>query len=67
MSGFAVRRKGTDTSVRVQGYRGQFIVGASYARSNPYISPRFAVGRQAFGGIDARWAHPPAFRRAASF
>jgi len=56
--GFAVRRKGTDASVRVQGYRGHFIVGASYARSNPYLSPRFAVGRQAFAGIDARWAHP---------
>ena len=56
--GFAVRRNGTDASVRVQGYRGQFIVGASYARSNPYLSPRFAVGRQAFAGADVRWAHP---------
>ena len=56
--GFAVRRSGTDASVRVQGYRGQFVVGASYARSNPYLSPRFAVGRQAFSGVDVRWAHP---------
>lgn len=56
--GFAVRREGTDASVRVQGYRGQFIVGASYARSNPYLSPRFAVGRQAFTGLDVRWSHP---------
>jgi hypothetical protein len=56
--GFAVRREGTDASVRVQGYRGQFIVGASYARSNPYLSPRFAVGRQAFSGLDVRWSHP---------
>lgn len=55
--GFAIRRNGTDASVRVQGYRGQFIVGASYARSNPYLSPRFAVGRQAFSGADVRWAH----------
>jgi hypothetical protein len=56
--GFAVRRDGTDASIRVQGYRGQFVVGASYARSNPYLSPRFAVGRQAFSGVDVRWAHP---------
>ena len=56
--GFAIRRNGTNGSVRVQGYRGQFVVGASYARSNPYLSPRFAVGRQAFSGIDVRWAHP---------
>jgi hypothetical protein len=56
--GFAVRRDGTDASIRVQGYRGQFVVGASYARSNPYFSPRFAVGRQVFSGVDVRWAHP---------
>ena len=56
--GFAVRRDGTDASVRVQGYKGQFVVGASYARSNPYLSPRFAEGRQAFSGIDVRWSHP---------
>ena len=56
--GFAIRRSGTDASVRVQGYRGDFIVGASYARSNPYLSPRFAVGRQAFSGVDVRWTHP---------
>jgi hypothetical protein len=55
--GFAIRRSGTNASVRVQGYRGQLIVGASYARSNPYLSPRFAVGRQAFAGVDARWSH----------
>jgi len=55
--GFAVRRRGTDASIRAQGYYGQFVVGASYARSNPYLSPRFAVGRQAFTGADVRWAH----------
>jgi hypothetical protein len=65
--GFAVRRKGTDASVRVQGYRGQFIFGASYARSNPYLSPRFAVGRQAFGGFDARWAHPSGIQARGEF
>jgi hypothetical protein len=56
--GFAVRREGVDASIRAQGYRGQFIVGVSHARSNPYLSPRFAVGRQAFSGVDVRWAHP---------
>lgn len=56
--GYAVRREGTNASIRAQAYRGQFIVGASYARSNPYLSPRFAVGRQAFAGGDARWSHP---------
>ncbi len=55
--GLAKRRRGTDGSVRVQGYRGQFIIGASHARSNPYMSPRFAVGRQTFTGLDMRWAH----------
>ncbi len=65
--GFAVRRKGTDASVRVQGYRGQFILGASYARSNPYMPPRFAVGRQAFAGIDARWAHPSGIQARGEF
>lgn len=57
-TGFAVRREGLDASIRAQGYRGQFVFGASYARSNPYLSPRFAVGRQAFSGVDVRWAHP---------
>jgi hypothetical protein len=65
--GFAVRRKGTDGSLRVQAYRGNFIVGASYARSNPYLSPRFASGRQAFGGFDARWAHPAGFQARGEF
>lgn len=55
--GFSHRREGTNGSIRVQGYRGQFIVGASHARSNPYLPPRFAVGRQAFTGVDMRWAH----------
>ena len=65
--GFAVRRKGTDASIRVQGYRGQFILGASYARSNPYLSPRFAEGRQAFAGVDARWAHPSGIQARGEF
>ena len=55
--GFAKRREGTDGSVRVQGYCGQLIVGVSHARSNPYMPLRFALGRQVFTGVDARWAH----------
>ena len=55
--GYAKRRGGTDGSIRLQGYHRGFIVGASYARSNPYLPPRFAVGRQAFTGIDMRWSH----------
>ena len=65
--GYAVRRDGTDASVRVQGYRGQFILGASYARSNPYLPPRFASGRQAFAGVDARWAHPAGIQARGEF
>lgn len=65
--GFAVRREGTDASIRVQGYRGQFVLGASYARSNPYLPPRFAVGRQAFSGVDARWAHPSGLQARGEF
>jgi len=55
--GFAKRRSGTDGSVRVQGYLRSLIVGVGHARSNPYMSPRFAVGRQAFTGVDLRWTH----------
>jgi len=65
--GTAVRRRGTDGSIRVQGYRGQFVVGASHARSNPYLSPRFAVGRQAFSSVDVRWAHPAGLQARGEF
>ena len=65
--GFAVRRNGVDASIRAQAYRGQFIVGASYARSNPYLSPRFAVGRQAFAGADVRWSHPAGLQARGEF
>jgi hypothetical protein len=54
--GHAHRREGTDGSIRVQGYRGSLIVGVSHARSNPYLPVRFAIGRQAFTGVDFRWA-----------
>ena len=65
--GFAVRREGVDASIRAQGYRGQFVVGVSHARSNPYLSPRFAVGRQAFSGVDVRWAHPTGLQARGEF
>jgi hypothetical protein len=42
--------------MRVQGYRGPLVVGVSHARSNPYMPARFARGRQAFNGIDVRFA-----------
>lgn len=54
--GTAKRRDGTTGSIRVQGYHGPFIVGVSHARSNPYLPARFAVGRQAFTGVDFRFA-----------
>jgi hypothetical protein len=54
--GSSHRRPGTDGSIRVQGYRGPLIVGVSHARSNPYLPQRFAIGRQAFTGVDLRFA-----------
>jgi hypothetical protein len=54
--GTAYRRDGLDGSVRVQGYGGPLIVGVSYMRSNPYMPLRFATGRQAFTGVDVRYA-----------
>jgi len=55
-TGTAQRRTGTDGSVRIQGYRGPFIVGISHMRSNPYMPIRYAHGRQAFTGVDVRFA-----------
>lgn len=54
--GSSHRRAGTDGSIRVQGYRGPVIVGLSHVRSNPYLPARFAIGRQAFTGVDFRFA-----------
>jgi hypothetical protein len=65
--GFAIRREGVDASIRAQAYRGQFVFGASHARSNPYLPPRFAVGRQAFSGADVRWAHPSGLQARGEF
>jgi hypothetical protein len=53
--GTSQRRSGMDQSIRVQGYHGPFIVGVSHARSNPYLPTYFAVGRQAFTGVDVRF------------
>jgi hypothetical protein len=54
--GTSQRRSGMDESIRVQGYHGPFIVGVSHARSNPYLPTYFAKGRQAFTGVDVRFA-----------
>jgi hypothetical protein len=54
--GTSQRRSGVDESVRVQAYHGPVIVGVSHARSNPYMPVRFAHGRQAFTGVDLRFA-----------
>jgi hypothetical protein len=56
--GTSQRRSGTDGSIRVQGYRGPLVIGVSHARSNPYMPPRFAHGRQAFTGVDVRFSSP---------
>ena len=61
-AGAAVRRPGTDGTVRVQGYHRSLIVGVSHMRSNPYLPARFAVGRQAFNGLDIRWTHSAGFQ-----
>jgi hypothetical protein len=55
--GSSQRRNGTDESVRVQAYRGPFIIGVSHARSEPYLPSFFAFGRQVFTGTDVRWTH----------
>jgi hypothetical protein len=55
--GSSHRRAGTDGSIRAQGYYRAFIIGVSHARSNPYFPQEFAFGRQAFTGVDARFAH----------
>ena len=51
------RRSDLDTVVRVQGYYGPFIVGASHIRTSPYQSLLLAPGRTDFTGIDLRWMY----------
>ena len=53
--GTAVRRRGLDRVVRVQGYRGALIAGVSHVRSNPYERRSFAAGEAVFTGVDLRW------------
>ena len=55
--GPAVRRSGVDSVVRVQGYHGPFIVGASYIRTTPLEEADVPDGRADFTGIDLRWTH----------
>jgi len=51
------RRSGFDRVFRVQGYRGQWIVGVSHIRTRPNQPESFAHGRAEFTGIDVRWMH----------
>ena len=51
------RRAGTDQVVRVQGYLGSLVIGASHIRTQPYQPRRFSPGRAIFNGVDARWMH----------
>jgi hypothetical protein len=53
--GLKQRRAGLDTVVRVQGYRGSLIVGASYLSTRPYRSDSYVQGSARFTGADARW------------
>jgi hypothetical protein len=55
--GTAQRRGGVDQVLRVQGYGGALIVGASHIRTQPYQPARYAHGRAVFSGVDARWMH----------
>ncbi len=49
------RRPGADQVVRVQGYHGDLVVGASHIRTQPYQPARYARGRAVFNGLDVRW------------
>jgi hypothetical protein len=55
--GSTQRRSDLDTIVRVQGYYGPFIVGASHIRTSPPRAAPPARGRAAFTGIDVRWTY----------
>ena len=49
------RRAGLDSTVRVQGYYGPFIIGVSHTRTLPSETMPFATGHADFTGIDARF------------
>jgi hypothetical protein len=53
--GATPRRPGLDQVLRVQGYHGGLIVGASHLRTQPYQPARYAHGRAVFNGVDLRW------------
>jgi hypothetical protein len=55
--GAAVRRSGLDAMMRLQGYYGPFIVGASHIRTSPSKSARVAPGRADVTGVDVRWMY----------
>jgi hypothetical protein len=48
-------RRGLDTALRVQGYRGPVILGASYLKTHPSSSAGSIHGSGQFTGVDARW------------
>jgi hypothetical protein len=55
--GVVSRAEGVDSSVRVQGYYGPVIVGASHTNSEPYMRGSFVRGRSTFTGVDVRFMH----------
>jgi hypothetical protein len=55
--GAAVRRSGLDSIIRVQGYYGSLVVGASHIRTSPPKSALLAPGRADVTGVDVRWMY----------
>jgi hypothetical protein len=53
--GAAVRRDGVDRVLRVQGYHGALVVGASHILTQPFQTGKSVSGRAEFTGLDARW------------
>ena len=49
------RHAGPDRTIRLQGYTGPWILGASYLSSKPAGDRLFYTGRSEFYGIDGRW------------
>lgn len=49
------RHAGPDRTIRLQGYTGPWILGASYLSSKPAGDRQFYTGRSEFYGIDGRW------------
>jgi hypothetical protein len=49
------RRRGLNAVVRLQGYRGPLILGASYMHTRPYPSKSYIHGNGYYTGVDARW------------